>query len=222
MLRAVLVRALTDQPEAIIVDLSELEVADDSALLAFPVAARRAQVWPATALILAAPRAAVARAMDRTGIARRVPVVGSVEQAVADRQAAMVQPGRLHQWYKPVPAAAILARELADRACRLWGVTELSDVAQLLITELVSNAVRHARSELRASLALRAHRLLLSVQDRSTRPVRLGGADDTYATHGRGLIVVKALAARWGCLVGDDGKAVWAVLGPPGADTSVG
>ena len=81
-------------------------------------------------------------------------------------------------------------------------------------TELVTNAVLHAGTELEVLVSVRPGRLRLAVADRgSDAPsVTRATADDE---HGRGLALVDALTLRWGIVPrGPAGKVVWAVLGP--------
>ena len=113
---------------------------------------------------------------------------------------------------QPMVDATAAARHLVDRACRSWGVARLADLAELIVTELVSNGVRHARTELEVRVGLRRQQLHLSVRDGSPKlPVR-GTAGDTLAESGRGLLVIEALTHRWGCTPVPDGKVVWATL----------
>ena len=93
--------------------------------------------------------------------------------------------------------------------------------ALLVLGELVSNAVRHARTEFTVSVSFRAGTLRLEVFDRDTRPPSLLGLD-ADSTSGRGLHIVAGIADDWGWQTaqggdGVSGKTVWAELesGPP-------
>lgn len=88
---------------------------------------------------------------------------------------------------------------------------QLCDDAALLVTELVSNAVRHAGTPVTVRATLLGGLLRLEVEDGSTRPVR-DKADDLMAENGRGLLLVDALADRWGVEAHPHGKQVWAEL----------
>lgn len=110
----------------------------------------------------------------------------------------------------PTAASAGRARAVIRSALATWGLDGLEDVACLLVTELVSNMVRHAPSE--AELVVRRHGPVLRVgvaDDDPAPPVRLYPAP--LATGGRGLALVDTLADRWGYEVADDatGKTVW-------------
>jgi anti-sigma regulatory factor (Ser/Thr protein kinase) len=85
--------------------------------------------------------------------------------------------------------------------------------AQLVVSELATNAVVHARSTFSVHTRIEDGELLLWVRDESAEPPRLlCGSDDQ---HGRGLRVVDAVASEWGfdLVTGRDGKVVWAWLG---------
>jgi anti-sigma regulatory factor (Ser/Thr protein kinase) len=82
-------------------------------------------------------------------------------------------------------------------------------VAVLLVSELVTNAVRHAGSTLTVAVAIGRAAVRVEVRDRSPRLPALRestGGDDEW---GRGLVLVDALASRWGAERLPSGKRVW-------------
>lgn len=120
-------------------------------------------------------------------------------------------------------AVADTRRRLRDQL-RLWGVPALADTAELLATEIVTNALQHTGggAVLTATLSPGpAKRLRVEVHDSlGRRPPRRppGGvrpADD--ATSGRGLLLVEALADTWGIQASGAGKTVWFELGSAAA-----
>ena len=124
----------------------------------------------------------------------------------------------------PVADAVARARRHVRRALRDLDAVEVEDSAELAVSELVTNAVLHARTPL--TLAVRATPaggVRVEVADASPVPLRvrrLGAA----ATTGRGLLVVEALSSEWGVepLPAGPGKTVWFVplpgAGDPGLD----
>jgi anti-sigma regulatory factor (Ser/Thr protein kinase) len=93
---------------------------------------------------------------------------------------------------------------------RAWGLDGLSDVAELLATELVTNVVEHVGTPMSVRASRQQDLIRLEVDDPSPEPPVLessGSSDD----HGRGVFLVDALAGRWGAIrhPGDDGKTVW-------------
>jgi anti-sigma regulatory factor (Ser/Thr protein kinase) len=101
--------------------------------------------------------------------------------------------------------------------CQYWQLTlpdnTLVDRAVLLASELVTNAVIHARTELRLRVELRGELLHLAVHDGSPRLLRLVPIPDPEAEGGRGLWLVEQLARAWGVnRHPDGGKVVWCTL----------
>lgn len=82
------------------------------------------------------------------------------------------------------------------------------DDALLMISELVSNAVRHTRTVLLVGVTIGDHMLRVDVtDDNPTLPVARDPEQE--ATGGRGLRIVDALATRWGITPTAEGKTVW-------------
>jgi len=111
------------------------------------------------------------------------------------------------------PKSAGVARELLAAALDAWHLGQLADTAALVLSELVSNAIRHASGEgMRVSIArLTSRRVRVSVLDRdSTRPCMQ--SPDLDGVGGRGLFIVDAESVSWGVDLLPDGKRVWADL----------
>ena len=111
------------------------------------------------------------------------------------------------------PALVGVARHFVDQTVVEWELDPIREDARLIATELVSNAVLHARTEFRLTLRSNGFDFLrIEVRDENTRmPSPAGTPQD--ATSGRGLEVVTALAASWGTQRDGDGKVVWAEIG---------
>jgi len=96
-------------------------------------------------------------------------------------------------------------------ACRRWSVPpEAAAAAETVMSELVTNAVKHAGGELHVSLELAGDVLIVAVRDMSPlRPRRRRTVLGRES--GRGLVIVSELSRSWGSLsTGDGGKVVWA------------
>lgn len=91
----------------------------------------------------------------------------------------------------------------------------IADVA-LLVSELVTNAVLHARSATRLTIDRDGATLRVSVWDGSAARPRLRPYTPDAVT-GRGLLLVERIASRWGVDEGSGGKSVWFELAPSGA-----
>jgi GAF domain-containing protein/anti-sigma regulatory factor (Ser/Thr protein kinase) len=134
--------------------------------------------------------------------------------------------------YLPEPAAVAAARKFVRDTLCSWldaGTGTAADAAAdgglvddavLLTSELVTNAVVHAGTQVQVTCKLASGAVEVVVRD--SHPARMvpGPApDDTVPaerTGGRGLLLPSALAAAWGVSYGTDAKAVWFRMGVPG------
>ena len=111
------------------------------------------------------------------------------------------------------PSSATHARRLARETAAPYG-PEVADVVALVATELVTNAVLHAGTELVFRVDVEPPVVRLSVSDGSPRPPRVRSFLHDDAT-GRGLAIVEALASEWGVHRDGDGKTVWCTVAIP-------
>lgn len=112
------------------------------------------------------------------------------------------------------PEGASIARRATARAAELWRLDrELTETALLLVSELVTNAIRHGAPPVRLSLHLDRDpaSLRVEVTDSSPAPPRVGSTVEPDQTGGRGMLIVQQLAARWGSNISATrlGKTVW-------------
>ncbi|GAB2691016.1 SpoIIE family protein phosphatase [Kitasatospora kifunensis] len=105
------------------------------------------------------------------------------------------------------------ARRFARRTLAHWGLSALTDQTELLVSELITNALVHAGAPTQLRL-FRNHVLTVEVSDADSRAPRLRRAleDDEG---GRGIHLVNELAHRWGSRSTRQGKAVWFELELP-------
>jgi anti-sigma regulatory factor (Ser/Thr protein kinase) len=109
----------------------------------------------------------------------------------------------------PDIAAVREARRLVQGFCEAEAVPdEVRDTAVLLASETVTNAFVHGRSDARLAVSLVPGGVLVEVGDDNSRHPRAVDADD-QALDGRGLMIITALAARWGVRDEEVGKTVW-------------
>jgi anti-sigma regulatory factor (Ser/Thr protein kinase) len=117
----------------------------------------------------------------------------------------------------PTPRGARLARLLAAEWLRAWGVpTGLADTAARLVAEPASNAASHDRlpgRSFRLALHTTTHALRIEVTDTRGDDLPHRRPPSTEAVSGRGLLLVEALADRWGVARGPvPRKTVWTEL----------
>ncbi|MFD5325635.1 SpoIIE family protein phosphatase [Streptomyces sp. NPDC127092] len=119
-----------------------------------------------------------------------------------------IAPSDVAYWFlEPEDAAPGRARRLARRALARWDLEDLTDSVELLISEVVTNAVRYAERPVTLRL-LRTDVLRCEVGDDSPQLPRQRRARDTDEG-GRGLFLVNRLARRWGATRLSGGKVVW-------------
>ena len=106
------------------------------------------------------------------------------------------------------PASAARARRFLDATLRGWQCDHLVEVASLLLSELVANAVLHAGTSILVVARVVDDRLRIEVHDDNPRMPMRKHYSATSAT-GRGLLLVERLAERWGSDVTPSGKVVW-------------
>jgi hypothetical protein len=216
---------LAEHPEALIVDLSGL---DDAVGLSAPtwLAARDAAgaKEPPVQLALCIPPALpLADRMQRLGSRQWLPVYAKVRQARVAIAGRLPPAERLVLRLRPEPEAPSLARNLVSDACLAWDLQSMLHPARSLMSELVTNAVEHARTDLVVVVSRRGRGLHLIVADELSTPPRLlprarPRRGQPLDERGRGLQTVAALAMAWGSLPTSSGKVVWAALQPPPDD----
>lgn len=100
------------------------------------------------------------------------------------------------------------ARRFVDATLRTWSCEALLEVATLLVSELVSNAVLHAGTRIRVVLRMRGRRLRVEVHDGNARLPAQKHYSAMSAT-GRGLLMVERMSDDWGVAPATGGKSVW-------------
>ncbi|MEW1660074.1 SpoIIE family protein phosphatase [Streptomyces sp. NPDC093707] len=118
----------------------------------------------------------------------------------------------------PEPRSVARARELARDQLTDWGLAALVDTTELLVSELVTNALRHGHGEIRLRLLL-DRTLVCEVWDADLAQPRRRRARDTDEG-GRGLQLVGLLSERWGSRRTPRGKTVWFELALPDGDAA--
>jgi anti-sigma regulatory factor (Ser/Thr protein kinase) len=99
------------------------------------------------------------------------------------------------------------ARRFLSTALRAENAT-LVETATLLVSELVTNAVRHAQTDTEVTCRIRGTGVRVEVADDSIEPATITDRGVTDPS-GRGLRIVDALASAWGVADRDEGKIVW-------------
>lgn len=212
----VLLKALSDQPFAVICDLSEVDELDPVFATVFSTVVNHpASRWPATSLLLCSAQPAVAEILDRLRMPHFLQLHADLEAAL---EQALARPHHLRDEVRLAPTltAPASARRFVDALCRDWQLAvpddDVVDRAVLVANELVTNAVVHARTDIRLRVELSGDRLHIAVHDHSPRLLRLV-RPDPESESGRGLQMVELVGRAWGIQHHPDGgKVVWCVL----------
>ncbi|WP_053175542.1 ATP-binding protein [Nonomuraea sp. SBT364] len=119
-----------------------------------------------------------------------------------------------HEFSAFEPGCVAMARRFVGHTLGSWGAERAAFDTTLVVSELVTNAMRHGGGALQLRLLRHGPEVACVVTDYSPAPPSPAGAD-VFAEYGRGLRLVEALCAAWGWVVpGGPRKLVWAVLAP--------
>jgi anti-anti-sigma regulatory factor len=210
-IRMAVLKAIAEEPQAILLDVRGLTLIDDVHLTAFIALARHAAAWPSIPILLCGPTPAVTAGVLRLAIDRHVIMCAGLDEG---RRRALDRPlpDRVVHTFSPLPETAAQARGVTVDACHAWRLAHLAPSAELVVTELVSNAVRHARTTFNLTITRTDRKLHLAVRDYATPLARLVGPADETEPGGRGLLIVEALSTWWGCTPTRDGKVTWVTM----------
>jgi serine phosphatase RsbU (regulator of sigma subunit)/anti-sigma regulatory factor (Ser/Thr protein kinase) len=140
---------------------------------------------------------------DRDDIAL---LIARVHPLPADRSATWWLPGE--------PRQVAHCRRLVRDTLAAWQLRPLTETVELLVSELVTNAIQHAGGEIRLRLQREESGLLCEVCDQTRTPPELQELSAT-AERGRGILLVNELSRKWGHRRTASGKIVWFTLDAP-------
>ncbi|MEU9440340.1 SpoIIE family protein phosphatase [Streptomyces sp. NPDC048304] len=120
-----------------------------------------------------------------------------------------LSPGQVADWdVPPDPAAVADMRVAVSEKLEEWGLAELDFATELVLSELVTNAIRHGAEPIHLRL-IRDRTLICEVADGSNTAPHLRYAATTDEG-GRGLFLVSQMTERWGVRYSPRGKVIWA------------
>src|SRR5918993_3056622 len=212
--RRVILKQLAEPPPAIICDLSRVEGIDPLAAAVFASIRHPALDWPGRALILCGAGPPVIDTLRRSGMADRLAMYPSLDQALANlvtRRPWLRETLAL----EPVAAAARVGRSFTREVCGRWGLGGLAWPAALVASELVTLAVLHTRTAMELGVELRGRRLQVAVHDQDPDLLRLLMSEDR-TDPGMHLLVLDQVATAWGVRQEKaGGKTAWCMLTLP-------
>ncbi|MER6448655.1 SpoIIE family protein phosphatase [Streptomyces venezuelae] len=160
--------------------------------------------------VLARPGRSPDQACSDVLAAMLFPVPGDdIALLVADTR--MLEADRIAEWEVPGEASAVSrVRNAGAAQLAAWGLEEISFTTELILSELITNAIRYGSAPVRVRL-LRDRSLVCEVSDGSSTSPHLRYAATTDEG-GRGLFLVAQYADRWGTRYTERGKVIWAEL----------
>jgi hypothetical protein len=211
-LRRAVLLALAEDPRAVVCDLSAVvDGSDADARVLMAAVGQPVRDWPAVPLAMSCPDPVLRRRLRRQPMSEHVLLRVTLPQAsaAAGRSA---PPTTVRLQLAPSATASRLARDFVSRTCLDWGLVQGIGSACLVVSELVTNGLRHDVTDLDLALARHGGILRLALRDNSAEPARQQ-LPDLESVSGRALALVGACSRAWGVLpTADGGKVVWAVL----------
>jgi anti-sigma regulatory factor (Ser/Thr protein kinase) len=209
-LRTVLQRALALNPRGIVVDVDDAGPFSAAALDVLSEVRRDAPGWPRPALVLSGASGELAAQLDLPVHPHRTDAIAHIDdRSTAPRRRFDVDHG-IHS-----PSAA---RAEAVRAADDLQIEPLSDELQLVVSELVTNAIRYADPPVAVEIEAGEQAVTIAVGDGSPGRPR-AKAPDLEAEGGRGLLMIDLLAADSGIRPQPPGKTIWASLARPAPES---
>ncbi|WP_089103533.1 SpoIIE family protein phosphatase [Streptomyces hyaluromycini] len=195
-------------------ETADLELPEGSSLVLYTdglVEDRQRDIDEGLELLAGALESAAGSSPDDTcaAVLERLPARPGDDVALIVARTRALGADRIAEWQVPADPAAVsevrsrVTRQLAD-----WGLDELSFTTELILSELVTNAIRHGRPPIGVRL-LRDRSLICEVSDASTTSPHLRYAASTDEG-GRGLFLVAQMSERWGTRYTPAGKVIWA------------
>jgi len=195
-------------PRSVVFDLGDLvEPVEPHLMMIFPAAQRCIGRWPEREVRLAGASVPVLHHLHRLHIDRFMALDATLPGALHQIRTRRHAVRRTHAMV-PVPSSAGRARHCIDDLLAA-APDEVREAAELVVSELATNVLRHVQEPFTLSLALTDDELLVAVTDADRRPPVVGpfSAD---AEGGRGLHLIASLSTSWGVrLIYRGGKTVW-------------
>lgn len=214
LMRAALLKCVAECPFAVVVDISGCATYSAAALTLFPAISKGRASQPVVAIMLCGTDDRILPTGGRAALGDMSTFLTCIEALAAAEAARSTQRHmRLHA--PPSLRAPGLARIAIAEACDGWGLSHLRTPAVLIISELVTNAVCHASTDVDIEAIVRGDFLHLRVRDGSPSPPTMSGnGHGPSSVHGRGLPIVAHYSVAWGFVVNSTGtgKVVWATL----------
>ncbi|OBA83697.1 sulfate transporter [Mycobacterium sp. 1164966.3] len=207
-------KASRKRPPAVIVDVTALRVPDESAWSTFLGARWQHDGRPEVPLLLVCGNRSSREAIERSGVARLLPVYATDKTAM--KAVARLSRKKVRRAKAELPAHLSSLREsrqLVREWFTAWSEPGLIPVALVVVNVFIENVLEHTGSQPLMMIECDGRTATIAVSDTSSTPAaRL--PSPTKGIDVSGLAIVDALSRDWGSTPGASGKTVWAIIGP--------
>lgn len=213
-LRDSIIKATLDEPSAVIVDISALQVLAESVQSTFLGAYWQLSAKPDVPVVLVCARRATREAINRSGLAHFMPVYSTEKAAMKALVQLTRRTARRADAQLPADLTSLReSRRLVREWLTAWSQTKLIPVALVVVNVFVENVLEHTASVPMMRIQTDGDTATIAVSDGSDShaarlPSPATGIDVS------GLAIVEALSRAWGSTPTSTGKTVWAVIGP--------
>ncbi|WP_344078908.1 ATP-binding protein [Luedemannella helvata] len=212
-LRTLLYKALAEVPHGIVIDLARVRLVDDMCLTLFPAVAKRAATEPGVSLVLCGADPMMRGRMAALGVDRGVTISADFSDAVRIVRSRQAFGARFAESFAARGESVPRARQFAGWACGRWQVPEaVTQRIEVIVTELASNAVRHAGTPYQLVLRRFESFIHVAVLDEDDQLAKLVGPATPFSPGGRGLMIVEGFSSSWGSYATTRGKSTWAIV----------
>ncbi|HWM00547.1 MAG TPA: ATP-binding protein [Nocardioidaceae bacterium] len=210
---AELIELLATEPEMVVCDLTGMAALPQVVDVFAPVASYLS-AWPGTVVAACVPDPAARDRLRTHPATSQVVVTATMDEAMTAARRSIRPVQRAHLRMLPLPASAHHARAFAADTLHSWNLSTMASTVQLVVSELVTNAILHAHTVVDLSLSRIGQRVRVGVHDRAGgRPTVQSVDPFAYPLGGQGLLLAQEHADCWGVLRTQTvGKTVWAVL----------
>lgn len=217
--RDTVIKAALDQPRAVIVDVTELRVPTPSAWAVFTSARWHVNTWPDVPILLAHADPAERQVIVRNGVTRYVPVYADASAATDAARTERIPPTRRRSRTQLVatPDSMEQARSLVTHRLTVEAHPELIAAAVVVVTVLVENVIAHTDSAPAVAIECTNDTVTIAVEDGSTAAACVREHPGDGPNPVTGLAIIASLSRAWGNTPTQNGKVVWAVIGPENA-----
>ena len=213
-LRDHIIKAALEEPKAVLIETSDLDVPAESAWAAITSARWHVSNWPQVPIMIVCRHPVGRSSITHSGAARYVPVHASTEEAIeALATCSPRQRRRARANLTAVASSLRRSRDLMQEWLSAWSKPGLIFVSKVIVTSFVENVLQHTDSAPSVRLESRGDTVTIAVDDDCRTLPTLSEMQMATAVP-TGLKVVAALTREWGIAPTPSGKTVWAVIGP--------